>query len=199
MTYSYEAVRVTDLNEVFYAPELVRRNPFLGFAADRPGRQAHHQQGHAELRAQHRRQSDLPEHRHASVRLDRLCRLGRQHQLHQAAARGRHVLPRTRAGPSVGFRAQVEYIRTYGSTTSADFRALFLGGEYSIRGFDIRSIGPRDPLNPSLVLGGNKSLLFNAEYLITIAGPVRLVLFYDTGQVRDTGEQFAMKEDITGQ
>ncbi len=34
-----------------------------------------------------------------------------------------------------------------------------------------------------LVLGGNKSLLFNAEYLISIAGPVRLILFYDAGQV----------------
>ena len=41
------------------------------------------------------------------------------------------------------------------------------------------------------MLGGNKSLLFNAEYLITIAGPVRLVLFYDAGQVRDFGQSFA--------
>jgi len=76
------------------------------------------------------------------------------------------------------------------------FEKLFLGGEYSIRGFDIRSIGPRDPAT-GLVLGGNKSLLFNAEYLIQIAGPVRLVLFYDAGQVRDFGENFALKEAIT--
>ena len=75
------------------------------------------------------------------------------------------------------------------------FERLFLGGEYSIRGFDIRSIGPRDPVT-QLVLGGNKSLLFNAEYLITIAGPVRLVLFYDAGQVRDLGEAFAWKENV---
>ncbi|MBA3271355.1 MAG: BamA/TamA family outer membrane protein, partial [Acidobacteria bacterium] len=72
---------------------------------------------------------------------------------------------------------------------------LFLGGEYSIRGFDIRSIGPRDK-DTQLVLGGNKSLLVNAEYLITIAGPVRLVLFADAGQVRNLGESFAWKEDI---
>ncbi len=76
----------------------------------------------------------------------------------------------------------------YGSTTYLPItETLYLGGEYTIRGYDIRSIGPRDPLNPSLVLGGNKSMLFNAEYLITIAGPVRLVLFYDTGQVRARG------------
>ncbi len=70
-----------------------------------------------------------------------------------------------------------------------------MGGEYSIRGYDIRSIGPRD-VNSGIVLGGNKSMLFNAEYLIQIAGPVRLVLFYDAGQVRDIGEKFGWKEDI---
>ena len=46
------------------------------------------------------------------------------------------------------------------------------------------------------MLGGNKSLLFNAEYLINIAGPVRLVLFADAGQVRDTGEKFGWKEPV---
>ena len=29
MTYSYEAVKVSDLNPVYYAPELVQRNPYL--------------------------------------------------------------------------------------------------------------------------------------------------------------------------
>ena len=33
------------------------------------------------------------------------------------------------------------------------------------------------------MLGGNKSLLFNVEQNITIAGPVRAILFYDAGQV----------------
>ena len=46
------------------------------------------------------------------------------------------------------------------------------------------------------LIGGNKSLLFNAEYLIHIAGPVRLVLFFDAGQVRNVGEHFAWKEPI---
>jgi len=41
-----------------------------------------------------------------------------------------------------------------------------------------------------LVIGGNKSLLLNAEYLISVAGPVRLVLFADTGQVQDVGKRF---------
>src|SRR5207344_2670521 len=41
-----------------------------------------------------------------------------------------------------------------------------------------------------IVIGGNKSLLFNAEYLISVAGPVRLILFYDAGQVQNAGEHF---------
>jgi outer membrane protein insertion porin family len=97
---------------------------------------------------------------------------------------------------SIGMRAQVEYIRNLASDRELPiFEKLFLGGEYSVRGFDLRSIGPQD-LNTGLVLGGNKSLLFNVEQIITIAGPVRLILFYDAGQVRDTGQSFSWKEDV---
>jgi outer membrane protein insertion porin family len=97
---------------------------------------------------------------------------------------------------SIGVRAQVEYVRPVASTIVLPiFERLFLGGEYSIRGFDIRSIGYRDP-STQFVLGGNKSLLFNAEYLITIAGPVRLVMFFDTGQVRNFGESFVWTENL---
>jgi outer membrane protein insertion porin family len=106
------------------------------------------------------------------------------------------------ARTSLGIRAQFQYLSPF--TGSADhlpiFEKLVMGGEYSVRGFDIRSIGPRavDPADPSktgyLVLGGNKSFLLNVEYLIGIAGPVRLVLFADAGQVRDVGQRFAMNE-----
>ena len=113
-------------------------------------------------------------------------------------------LPRT----SVGFRVMSEYIRSVGtqpciqdiSLTCAKqlpiFERLTLGGEYSIRGLDLRSVGPtvKDSL---AVLGGNKSLLFNAEYLVSIASQVRFVFFFDAGQVRDVGKGFAWEEDVT--
>ena len=102
---------------------------------------------------------------------------------------------RQNARMTLGMRAQVDYIRAYGSTVFLPiFQKLFLGGEYSVRGFDIRSIGPRDPIT-GIVLGGNKTLLFNVEQIITIAGPVRLILFYDAGQVRETGQHFSWTED----
>lgn len=97
---------------------------------------------------------------------------------------------------SFGFRVQSEYIRPYGDTTTLPiFEKLVLGGEYSLRGFDLRSVGTRDPRS-GLVLGGNKTLLFNAEYMINVGGPVRLVFFYDAGQVRDIGQSFVWKETI---
>jgi outer membrane protein assembly factor BamA len=85
---------------------------------------------------------------------------------------------------TLGMRGQAEYIHSFsGSKELPIFEKLFLGGEYSVRGFDIRSIGPQDPLT-HLVLGGNKSLLFNVEEQFTIAGPVRLIAFFDAGQVQ---------------
>ena len=98
---------------------------------------------------------------------------------------------------SFGLRGQAEYIAPMGKTTSLPiFERLFLGGEYSVRGFDIRSIGPTVP-ESVVVLGGNKSLLFNAEYMFSIASQVRLVGFFDAGQVRDFGEPFGWKENVT--
>ncbi len=97
---------------------------------------------------------------------------------------------------SIGIRAQTEYIRPYADTkTLPIFERLVMGGEYSIRGFDLRSVGTRDAQS-GLVLGGNKTLLFNAEYMINVGGPVRLVFFYDAGQVRDLGERFRWKQDV---
>ena len=93
---------------------------------------------------------------------------------------------------SLGLRVRGEYIAPYGTSEALPiFSLLTMGGDFSLRGFDIRSIGPSDPGGSGLVIGGNKSLLFNAEYLISIAGPVRMVFFYDTGQVADFGQRFA--------
>ncbi len=197
VTYSYEATTVSDLNPVYYAPELVQRNPYLRDSLLLgEGGTPHHQQGDAELRPQHRRQSDLPELGHAPDRLDGLRGPRRQHQLPEAAVRIR-ALPAAQS-PHVDRLPDADRIHPAVRATPRTCRSprpLYLGGEYTIRGFDIRSIGPRD-IETGLVLGGNKTLLFNAEYLINIAGPVRLVLFYDTGQVRDIGQSFGWKEDI---
>ena len=182
--YSYERVRVTEISELYPDPTVLARNPFLRDSLlIGPGRRAHHQQGHAVLRLQHGRPADLPDDRQALHDVDRSGRPRRQHELLQADGRRRVVLKQT-SRLTLGMRAQAEYIHSFtGSKELPIFEKLFLGGEYSIRGFDIRTIGPLDPVT-GLVLGGNKSLLFNVEEQITIAGPVRLIAFYDAGQVQ---------------
>ncbi len=101
------------------------------------------------------------------------------------------------ARTSLGLRGQFEYIRPFGTTSPLPiFERLVLGGGYSVRGYDLRSIGPQDPAS-GIVIGGNKSVLFNAEYLISVGGPVRLILFYDAGQVKDTGQRFQTRDFIT--
>ncbi len=100
--------------------------------------------------------------------------------------------PHTRR-TAFGLRAQAGWIYSYGETAKTDPKTGFnslpfpqriaLGGENQIRGYDIRSVGPTQLINGQLVnVGGTKFVLFNAEYYIDIAGPLRGVLFYDAGQ-----------------
>jgi outer membrane protein insertion porin family len=99
-------------------------------------------------------------------------------------------------GPmSLGLRAMGQYIRPYGSTATLPiFEKIFLGGEYNIRGYDVRTVSPRDGTS-GVVIGGNKALVFNAEYYVDI-GQVRLLAFYDAGQVRDIGQKFVWNEPV---
>jgi outer membrane protein assembly factor BamA len=97
---------------------------------------------------------------------------------------------------SLGLRGEGQWIRPRPQTILPIFEKFFLGGEYTVRGFDIRSIGPRDPFS-GLVTGGNKTLVFNGELYFNVGGPVRLLGFYDAGQVRDIGQKFVWNEEVT--
>jgi outer membrane protein insertion porin family len=198
LTYSYESVSVSDLNPIYYADDIVRQNPYLadslliGEGGQRRISKITPQFVHNTV--------DNPIFPNTGMRVTGsidFAGLGGNTSFLKPRFEYTQFFQHTRR-TSIGFRGQIEYMRPYGQTLRLPItEALYLGGEYTIRGFDIRSIGPRDPLNPFLVLGGNKSLLFNAEYLVSIAGPVRLVLFFDAGQVRDVGEPFAWREDVT--
>ena len=92
---------------------------------------------------------------------------------------------------TLGVRAQFQFIAPVRDTkTLPIFEKLVSGGENSVRGYDIRSIGPSDPAT-GLVLGGNKSLLFNAEYQFSLVSSVRLIAFYDAAQVVAQRQSFA--------
>jgi outer membrane protein insertion porin family len=194
--YSYEQVRVTEVNAAFNDPLLLQRNPFLrdslliGAGGERTISKVTPSIVYNTV--------DQPifptTGRRFTASMD-LAGLGGNTNFYKPMAEAVWIY-RQNGRMSLAMRGQFEYIQKFtGERPLPIFEKLFLGGEYSVRGFDIRSIGPRDLIS-NLVLGGNKSLLFNVEQNINIAGPVRLILFFDAGQVRDSGQPFAWHEDI---
>jgi outer membrane protein insertion porin family len=217
VTYAYEATRMTDINELFINPfcgfsdegcsvltvsdpgsispelmETIRLNPFLfdslmvGAGGRRTVSKVIPSFVHNTV--------DNPIFPNTGQRLTLsldLAMLGGNTQYYKPRVEGvrfwRHF-----ARTSLGIRGQYEFIAPIRHTRTLPlFEKLWQGGEYSIRGYDIRSVGPSDP-NTGLVLGGNKSLLINAEYLFSIVSQVRLIAFYDAGQVANDNEPFAI-------
>jgi outer membrane protein insertion porin family len=191
--YSYEATNVRELNPAFLNPDLLRFNPFLADALLLGQDSA---RTISKVTPSFRLNTvDHPifptTGKSYSASLE-LAGVGGNTKFYKPVAEAIWYLKHApRLG--FGFRARAEYIQPLGSTEALPiFNLLTMGGEFSVRGFDIRSIGPSNPDLFGLVVGGNKSILFNAEYLISIANPVRIILFYDAGQVADFGQEFAM-------
>ena len=132
-----------------------------------------------------------------------LAGLGGNTRFLKPTLEGLWYIPHT-SRTTVGLRAQFHFLSAGDPNQIPVFERLWLGGEYSVRGFDIRRIGPTlSDVNPEVpedtfegrtIMGGNKSLLFNAEYQFTIADPVRLIAFYDAGQVQDVGDRLGLKD-----
>jgi outer membrane protein insertion porin family len=197
LSYSYEQVRVEELNPIFLDPVVLSRNPFLrdSLLIGQGGRRTISKVTPSVVMNTVDNPIFPSNGRRYTATIE-LAGLGGNTAFYKPRVEGVWFIPHTRR-TAFGFRAEAEFIGEWGRTKELPiFEKLFLGGGFSVRGYDIRSIGPRDE-ETGLVLGGNKSLLFNAEYLITIAQPVRLVFFYDAGQVLDEGQKVNMNAFVT--
>ncbi|MBN2382911.1 outer membrane protein assembly factor BamA [bacterium] len=92
-----------------------------------------------------------------------------------------------------GFHTRVQYADGYSGHEFPSFEYLVLGGERSIRGTESSSIGPKDLNYEGETIGGNKALLFNHELIFPIADPLRLILFYDQGDVYGLDENYDLR------
>ena len=196
LNYSYQDVKVTDVNPAYTSTQFTENNPFLAdtLLLNQDGQERRISKVGPSFVYNTVDNPIFPTNgRRFSTSVD-FAGIGGNSKFVNPKVEGIWYFQQSHR-TSLGLRAAAEYIRPYGGTKLPIFEKLFLGGEYSIRGYDLRSVGPRDPTT-QLVVGGNKSLLFNAEYMITIAGPVRLVLFYDAGQVQDVGNSFSWKEPL---
>ncbi len=97
---------------------------------------------------------------------------------------GNHIL---------GLHAEYQFIKSYGGGPGIPvWERFFLGGEMSIRGYNYYSIGPRDP-DTGRNIGGEKSLVLNAEYIIPFGSSLFFILFYDYGNAFDHKEKINLK------
>jgi outer membrane protein insertion porin family len=100
--------------------------------------------------------------------------------------------PHTRR-TALGVRLNGGLLRPYGGTRQLPYYLRYvMGGEYQIRGVELRSVGPLD--EDQRVIGGDKFVLFNAEYYLDLFGPVRALLFHDAGQAFAETERIDLRQ-----
>ena len=94
-------------------------------------------------------------------------------------------------------RIQFSAVDTYGDSNSVPiFDKLFLGGTYTLRGYDYRDIGPREidlssnTITSNESIGGLTSAFASTELTFPIWDKVRGAIFYDWGLVNEQSWDF---------
>jgi outer membrane protein insertion porin family len=94
-----------------------------------------------------------------------------------------------------GFHVQYQFINNVGEADVPFWEKFYLGGEQSIRGYDIYTIGPRSAQGTNI--GGEKSLVINTEYIIPIGGPLYAILFFDAGNAYSSEQKVSFNNLFT--
>lgn len=95
----------------------------------------------------------------------------------------------------LGFHIEYMIVKPTGNHQVPYWERFFLGGEQSVRGYDFYTIGPRD--SNGVLIGGEKSLVANFEYIIPFGGPLYGILFYDMGNALLSSQKFNLKDMYT--
>lgn len=112
-----------------------------------------------------------------------------------------HLVSRQPAKTSFGINTELGLIEPIGDDTADDpaifpQQRFFLGGDSTVRGFRRRSIVVREldgkirRDRDGFPVGGDRQILFNAEYHIQLGGPFRVVFFGDAGAVWAKNQSF---------
>jgi len=88
-------------------------------------------------------------------------------------------------------RGRVGIAKNYGDSDSVPiYERFFVGGAYTVRGYEERKIGPVDPDSKD-PLGGQSMIVGNLEYTYPLFNFMKVAAFFDVGnawaQLRDTG------------
>lgn len=89
----------------------------------------------------------------------------------------------------VNLRIEGGLVEEYGDSDEVPiYERFFMGGPNSVRGYAYRDIGPKD--NRGEPIGGKVKLQANIEYIIPLVKDLKGAIFYDTGNVWSSREDF---------
>jgi outer membrane protein insertion porin family len=89
---------------------------------------------------------------------------------------------------------RIGVVESYGDSVSVPlFDRWYLGGLYTLRGFDYREVGPKDATGEPI--GGNTYWFGSIEYSVPIIERLRFAVFYDIGMVYQDAYSFT---DVSG-
>ena len=93
---------------------------------------------------------------------------------------------------TLGMHAVYQTLIEFGENPVPFYEKFYLGGERSIRGFDIMRLGPRD--ENGYVFGGTKAFFMNFEYQIPLTKEFSFNFFYDIGNAYDKGYPISLND-----
>ena len=91
-----------------------------------------------------------------------------------------------------GFYIDYQFVEEFRYTEIPFWERIYLGGDRSIRGYDVYSIGPTSEQGTNI--GGEEAIVFNAEYVLPVYEPLYAVLFYDIGNTYGADQNFNIKD-----
>lgn len=99
----------------------------------------------------------------------------------------------------LNIRGQLETVDSFGNSKNSNrvgdgvpiFDRLFLGGSYTLRGFEYRDVGPFDGDDP---VGGKSMGFITVEYTVPIWNQIRGATFYDAGFVNEEFMDFDTRD-----
>lgn len=115
---------------------------------------------------------------------------------YRADIRGQYLFPLAAINlprVSVSLNGQYGFANGLNGQPLAFFKNFFGGGVGSVRGYATNTLGPKDPNNNQIAIGGNRLLVTSAELLFPFPGSkiektLRLSLFTDAGNVFGPGD-----------
>ncbi|MCK5059011.1 MAG: outer membrane protein assembly factor BamA, partial [Candidatus Aminicenantes bacterium] len=105
--------------------------------------------------------------------------LGGDIYLHKYKLEYARFIPLFKRRNVFGFHAVYQVMIPFGGKEVPFYEKYFLGGERSIRGFDIYQLGPKN--DSGYVTGGTQAFYLNVEYRIPLNQQFSFVFFYDVG------------------